>query len=148
MSAEQLASWQQLKSRFDVDLGETILQECALVCTNDTECIEWRIIESEKFGNSKVEFRRKSDGKLHMIGAAAVVYEDGTKLFYQNGFLHNTKGAAKTINFCNQLYCEYYLYGMLTGTSGPCIGVNPKQLPSIPHLPNEPVADRNDYFWQ
>lgn len=144
MSAEEVA-WQDLKQRFDVDLGET---ELGKERNENTVSILWRVTESKFHGQSKVEFKRACDGKLHMLGAAAVVYENGDKLFYQNGFLHNAKGPAKIMHFNGRLYEEYYLYGMLTGTNGLAIGIHPKQLPTIPHLPGEPTTNMKDSCWK
>ena len=145
----QIEFWKDLERDFDVDLGDTILASDVTENRIDENIVSicWKIV-SVVGGQHRVEFRRQSDNKLHMPGAPAVVYENGDKLYYQNGFLHNMNGPAKIINVSGRQYCEYYQYGMLTGTNGGAVGINPKQLPTIPHLPGEPVANKNDNCWK
>ena len=142
----QTQVWIDLKTRFDVDLGDSILGN--QVDSDTFISIKWNIVESATPGHSKVEFRRACDGKLHMPGAPAVVYEDGSKLYYLNGFLHNPNGPARILILNGVKYCEFYCYGILTGTNGVGIGPTPKQLAAIPHLPGEPIADPRDACWQ
>lgn len=58
-------------------------------------------------GNAK-EWRRPSDNKLHRIGAPAVEWNDGSKVWYQNGKLHREDGPAYVDKDGG---VEYHLFG-------------------------------------
>jgi hypothetical protein len=48
----------------------------------------------ETYDATAKEWRRPSDGKLHRVGAPAVIWFDGTEVYYKDGLLHREDGPA------------------------------------------------------
>lgn len=62
----------------------------------------------EKYDASAKEWFRPSDGKLHRIGAPAVIWLDGTEVWYKDGVIHNDNGPAYTTRDGEK---NFYLFG-------------------------------------
>ena len=55
------------------------------------------------------------NGKLHRIGGPAVIFADGTEIWYQNGLFHRTDGPS--VIYPNG-ECDWYLNGSYHRTDG------------------------------
>jgi len=53
------------------------------------------------------------DNKLHRDGAPAVIYNDGSELWYQHGELHNENGYAAKERNGDNFELSYYIEGQM-----------------------------------
>lgn len=65
-------------------------------------------VRTETLFQNCIEWRRPSDNKLHRVGAPAVEYTDGTKVWFQNGEMHREDGPAYEAAEGGR---EYHLFG-------------------------------------
>ena len=51
-------------------------------------------VRTETLWQNSIEWRRPSDNALHRIGAPAIEWNDGIKVWFQNGVMHREDGPA------------------------------------------------------
>ena len=67
-----------------------------------------------------------ANGDYHRIGEPAMIYKNGTKLWYYHGILHRTDGPAEIVrpSDTSSGYQAWWIHGKLHRTDGPAVVYN------------------------